>query len=507
MMKISSVIKLLILLFMLCSAGCDFRPDTLEVVRWSPENHSRGVVNDAFFEMEFSSNLNKRDIEENFSMHGASGSVAGRFTWLNDKSFRFTPLESFSKNGRYVVEVPRSVRDRDGNTMGSDFISDFYVGDDFEAPVILGSFPPAAAGAVTGIAVNSTLFISFSKSMNRESVEKSFRLSPDAAGYYLWSESAPGLVNSLLTYVTVKPMDYGKLYALTVAGTAEDYAGNALGSEYRVHFITGEDRTPPEILRIYDADDLPPVDWSIDAVNSGIERKVKIAVEFSEPMNRQSLENSFSITPSVAGIFEWDSDLKVVFKPSALLNPETKYQVRIDTGARDLNGLKLAEPYITEFITNGLNSVFLNCTRIEGSSDGISYTVLSDGVPGPGEWPLKINMGGGDNQKYRFRIHFYSGAAAADLKIYSFFDNHLLETFKSGMSSPVENGVVEDISLIAPSTVEIRTKGLTNSALVPSGYLPYLYRFTISGGARGIKDRNDNYMKNDLVFEFQEDWP
>lgn len=507
MMRMPSLIRLLIVLLMLCSAGCDFRPDTLEVVRWSPDNHSRGVANDAFFEMEFSAGLNKSDIEENFSMRGTSGAVAGRFTWLNDKSFRFVPLEFFPKNGRYVVEVPRSVRDWKGNSMGNDFISDFYVGDDFETPVIPWSFPPASDGAVTGIAVDSSVIISFSKSMNRESVEKGFRLNPDVAGYYLWSESAPGLENSLLTYVPVRLMDYGKLYTLTVAGTAEDYAGNSLGAEYRAHFITGEDRTPPEVLRMYDADDLPIAEWSLDTVNSGIERNVKIAVEFSEPMNRQSLENSFSMTPSVSGIFEWYSDLKVVFKPSALLSPETKYQVRIDTGTRDLNGLKLAEPHITEFITDGPNSNYLKCIRIEGSNDGTAYTVLSEGVPGPAEWPLKINMGGGTNQNYRLRIHFNSGAAGADLKIYSFFDNHLLETFKSSMTSPVENGVVEDISLAGPSIVEIRARGLTNSSLGGGTYLPYRYRLTIFGGARGIKDINDNYMKNDLVFEFQEDWP
>lgn len=500
MMKIPFVIKMLILFFMLCSAGCDFRPDTLEVVRWSPENHSRGVVNDAFFEMEFSSNLNKRDIEENFSMHGASGSVAGRFAWVNDKSFRFTPLESFSKNGRYVVEVPRSIRDRDGNTMGSDFISDFYVGDDFVTPLVEWSVPPSSSGAVEGVLVNQNPVIAFSKSMNRESVEKSFRLSPDAAGYYLWSESAPGLENSLLTYVLVKPMDYGKLYTLTVAGTAEDGVGNALGAEYRVHFITGEDRTPPMVEGIYDALELP-VYWETGAMNYGIDRNIRIAADFSEAMERQSVENSFSISPSVSGIFDWSGDSKIIFTPSAPLDPERIYQVRVDTGARDINGLKLAEPYIVEFKTDSGNSLFISCSGIEGSSDGLTYIELASGTPGPEEWPLEIVLGGDDVQVYWLRIKFASGGNDAEMNPYSIFDNYFIETFKSAVAAGAGSAEVEDIEWISPSTVQIKVKGLYESGSND----PFIYRFTLSGRAGGIRDRNGNYMKNDLVFEFREE--
>ncbi len=501
MMKIPSVIKLLTLSFMFCSAGCDFRPDTLEVVRWSPGNHSRGVENDAIFEMEFSSNLNKSDIEENFSMYGASGSVAGRFAWVSERAFRFVPVETFTKNGRYVVEVPRSVRDREGNTMGSDFISDFYVGDDFVIPLVDWSTPPFSPGAVEGVPVNQNPLIAFSKSMNRESVEKNFRLSPDAAGYFLWSESAPGLVNSLLTYVLVKPMDYGKLYTLTVAGTAEDYAGNLLGTEYRVHFVTGEDTTPPLVSGIYDALESTVIYWISGLVNSGIGRDIKIAADFSEAMERQSVEKAFSITPAVSGIFDWSSDMTFVFTPSAPLDPERIYQVRIDTGAKDINGLKLAEPYIAEFRTDSGNSLFITCSGIEGSSDDLTYIELTSGIPGPEEWPLEIVLGGDDEQVYWLRIKFASGGIDAEMSPYSIFDNYLIETFKSAVAGGEGSAEVEDIEWISPSTAQIKIKGL----YVSGSNDPFIYRFTLSGGAGGIRDRYGNYMKRDLIFEFREE--
>lgn len=501
MIKISFKIKLFMLSVMLCFSGCEFLPGTLEVVRWSPGNHTRGVETDVFFEMEFNASLNKSDIEENFSMYGFSGSVEGKFVWISDRIFRFTPFEAFSKNGRYVAELPRSVRDIDGNTMGSDFISDFYIGDDFVIPIVEWSRPAFSEGAVSGIAVKQNIVIAFSKSMNRESVEKNLRISPDVAGYYLWSSSAPELENSILTYILINPMDYGKLYTLTLAATAEDYAGNALGVEHRVHFITGDDTTPPMVEGIYDAMELPALYWETGSLNSGIDRKVKIGLDFFKAMDRQSVEKSFSITPSVAGNFDWPCDRSVVFYPSAPLDPERVYQARLDTGAKDINGLKLAEPYTAEFKTNSSNSLFVTCASIEGSCDNITYQNLCSGTPGPEEWPLKIVLGGDDDQVLWIRIKFASGSSDAEMKPYSIIDNYLIETFKSALDQGAGNAEVEDIKWISPSTAQMKIKGIFKS----NGNEPFLYRITLSGGAKGLRDIHGNYMKKDLVFEFTEE--
>ncbi|MFA5519691.1 MAG: Ig-like domain-containing protein [Spirochaetota bacterium] len=500
MIKIPNKIKLILLCVMLCFLGCEFIPDTLEVVRWSPENHTRGVEKDIFFEMEFNAPLNKNDIEENFSMYGFSGSVEGKFIWVSAKIFRFVPVEEFSKNGRYVAEVPRSVRDRKGNTMGSDFISDFYIGDDFVSPLVEWSCPPFSEGAVSGISVKQNPLIVFSKSMDRESVEKNFRISPDVAGYYFWSSSAPGIENNMLTYVLINPMDYGKLYTLTLGGKAEDYAGNAIGAEYRVHFITGDDTILPLVEGIYDARELPAQYWETGSLNSGIDRRVKISLDFFKAMDRQSVEKAFSITPSVAGVFDWSCDRAVVFMPSAPLDPERVYQAKLDTGARDINGLKLAEPYVVEFKTDSSSSLFVTCSSIESSNNNETYFHLCNGAPAPQEWPLQIVLGD-DAQVLWMRFKFVSGSNDAEMEPYSIFDNYLIETFKSALAQDAGNAEVEAIEWINPSTVQMKIKGIFKS----NGHEPFLYRITLSGGAKGLRDIHGNYMKQDLVFEFRED--
>lgn len=500
MLKQMSALTGIFILIIFFSGCFEYMPDVLEVKEWSPGNHETGLEPDAVFEMRFSAALNRRDIENHFYMYNSEGSVSGRFHWINDRSFRFVPDEPLFKNGRYVVEVPSTVRDKEGSVMSSDFISDFYIGEDFEVPEVIYSTPPFASGGASEISVKGNLVVAFSKTMNRESVEKAFRLRPDVPGYFEWSCSSPGVENSRLTYVTVKPMDYGRLYRLTVSENAEDYAGNRLSVEYRVNFITGNETGPPEVKGIYDSRETDPEPWCNESINRGIDKKIKIEIEFSDPMNRLSVENSFSITPSVPGNFDWKSDSRVVFKPFSDLEPERRYQLRIDTGSQNHNGLKTAEPYIVEFITDHENSLHVNCSLILGSNDGINFEELSRGVPDPSIWPLAVNMGDEKNQSYYVKIHFGSGDSPADMDIYTLYENYLLTTFKSGAGS-VSNAVVSDIYWEDESAAVIKISGMTNTAME---HEPYLYRLTVAGGGRGVRDKNNNTMRRDLVIDLRE---
>ncbi|PKL18186.1 MAG: hypothetical protein CVV49_07255 [Spirochaetae bacterium HGW-Spirochaetae-5] len=505
------------LIFSACALSvlisCDTNYDTLTIVYSSPVNNSTGVLPDFFVEIEFSSDVNRTDIEDNFSIKG-SGDVPGNFQWINGKRFRYIPVNPVTKTGRYLMEITRNVRDTDGNTMDTDFLSDFYIGTDFTPPAVLSSDPPFTTGAAYNIAVNQNLTINFSKSMNRESVEKGFSLSPDVTGYFVWSESSPGLANSRITYTLLVQMAYGKLYSMSVGGSAMDISGNSLGRDYRVNFITGSDFTPPTVAGIYDS--AAAVYWFNDAVNTGISKSVEIAADFSEPMDRVSVEKAFSITPSAAGNFSWVSDEKLLFKPSAPLSPETVYQIYIDKSAKDINGLSLSSPYSVEIKTSADNSLYVKCGMIWGSGDNITYNLLSEGVPLPANWPLIITMGTGTPvpQYYYIRLQFVSLLAPytpVNVSKYSVIDNILIETFKSGPAAiNVDKAKIVSIAWTGSSTVTIQLSPMTNKLIAvnpPANtifHTPALYRLTLAGGANGIKDINGNTALNDIVIEFRE---
>jgi hypothetical protein len=506
------------LMFLACTfsvlISCDTDFDTLKIVYSSPAKNSYGVLSDFAVEIEFNNDVNRTDIEDNFSIKG-SGNVSGSFHWVTGRRFRYVPADPVTATGRYVMEIPRSVRDTDGNTMDTDFISDFYIGTDFVQPAVLSSDPPFTSGASVNIALDHNIVINFSKSMNRESVEKAFSLSPDVAGYFVWSENIPGMGSSRLTYVLLAQMTYGRLYSMSVAKGALDTSGNSLGRDYKVNFITGSDFIPPMVTAVYDSL-LAPGSWSDLIVNTGVSKSTKIAVDFSKPMDRVSVEKAFSVTPSVTGSWIWSSDERTVFKPSVPLAPETNYQIYIDKTARDLNGLALETAYSVEIRTSASDSLYLRCGSIYGSSDGVVFELLSMGIPSPVDWPLIITMDALSpySQDYYIKIQFVSYQSPytpVNVDKYSVINNALIETFKSapgGLS--VTNARIVNVTWENGSTVIFKFNPLTNKLIAddpPANtvfHSPALYRLTLAGGTNGIKDINSNPAENDIVIEFRE---
>ena len=80
----------------------------------------------------------------------------------------------------------------------------------------------------------------------------------------------------------------------------------------------------------------------------------RIAIQFSENMDEESVEQSFSIEPEIE-IFEyyWDSMdfMSVTFYDWLMVN--TTYTVRIDTSAKDISDEYLEEVYEFSFTTEG----------------------------------------------------------------------------------------------------------------------------------------------------------
>lgn len=58
-----------------------------------------------------------------------------------------------------------------------------------------------------------------------------------------------------------------------------------------------------------------------------------VIISFSEPMNRQSVEENFSITPNILGNFIWNNDQSLTFTPLKLAY-ETKYTIKLKKGTK-----------------------------------------------------------------------------------------------------------------------------------------------------------------------------
>lgn len=75
----------------------------------------------------------------------------------------------------------------------------------------------------------------------------------------------------------------------------------------------------------------------------------QLSIRFSGAMDQRSVVDAFAITPEVAGTFTWVGDL-LTFRPSAGLDPETRYTVSL-VGARDRLGNTVRDDAVFSFTT------------------------------------------------------------------------------------------------------------------------------------------------------------
>lgn len=165
--------------------------------------------------------------------------------------------------------------------------------------------------------------VNFTRDMNKESVEEAFAfqsLSSTPEGKFIWQSS------SSVSFELRDDLVYGQRYSIEIRTSAKDREGNSLKGSYISYFYVGEANQLPEVTSTV------PVHLSMDVVAG-----TPITVNFSVAMDHQSVEDAFSISPSVSGHFEWASDSQSFsYVPDDLLVNGQYYAMTIDTGAKDI---------------------------------------------------------------------------------------------------------------------------------------------------------------------------
>lgn len=124
-------------------------------------------------------------------------------------------------------------------------------------------------------------------------------------------------------------------YVITII--ADDFTGNT----NEKWFIFWIDTSSPSVVSI------SPDDKATD-----IAIEVEIIIEFSEPMDAESVESAISIMPYIEYSCSWNNDNKTLtLKLSDPLAYETLYQISISTEAKDIADQGLENKYEFEFTT------------------------------------------------------------------------------------------------------------------------------------------------------------
>ena len=100
------------------------------------------------------------------------------------------------------------------------------------------------------------------------------------------------------------------------------------------------------------------------ATDSAIPLDVPFQVQFTKPMNENTVQSALTISPAIAVNFKWDATGQVLsLAPSPYWQPSTEYTVNISGNATDHEGLGLTSPIEATFSSGTLTSGEITATK------------------------------------------------------------------------------------------------------------------------------------------------
>ncbi|TVQ14391.1 MAG: T9SS C-terminal target domain-containing protein [Balneolaceae bacterium] len=204
------------------------------------------------------------------------------------------------------------------------------------------------------VPVRENVIITFSRPMDRASVEAAFSITPAAEVELAW------LSDSQLR-ISTRSLDFETSYSITIAETAKDQHEHTLdgnrdgemGGEYQLAFTTSErDSTPPAVTAV-----------SPDFDKTDIRRRPVIRVQFDEPIAEtrgfkslaRLVKDGGEVVPGLLRLYTVGLTSEVNFFPDVVLEPSTGYTFTLDAGVEDSFGNATTEPVVIHFTTSDLD--------------------------------------------------------------------------------------------------------------------------------------------------------
>jgi hypothetical protein len=213
-----------------------------------------------------------------------------------------------------------------------------YYNYDGTRPEILNTVPENLA---TDISLNQYIEIEFSEPMNTGAVENAFSYTD---GQTVWDINQGTVTwNSNIDKMTFTPslvLGYNMNYTVTIENNAKDLANNTLETDHSWSFKT-----------ILPPDTIAPTISTVSPIGDNTEITNTIIIIFTEEMNHTRVEESIIISGETQiNTFQWMGTMCTItlFEDTEY---STQYTVSIGTGATDIAGNALSEPYIWTFTT------------------------------------------------------------------------------------------------------------------------------------------------------------
>jgi hypothetical protein len=218
-------------------------------------------------------------------------------------------------------------------------------------PSVSDYLPKGTLTAAEGIRLD------FSEDMDTASVERGFSLLGPAgpvAGTFRWSGARS------LRFLPAE-IEQPHRYLLEIA-EARSAEGIEMEEPFLRYFSSAPELPALEILGC-----------SPGAGETEVSADAEIRLEFSRPVDRESLFRSFSLRPRHTGSFRWsETDTVVEFLSELPLAGGEDYRIEVSSGCTDKTGIALSADFSSPFTTAALEEV--RCSSLHIDSLGESFT-------------------------------------------------------------------------------------------------------------------------------------
>jgi hypothetical protein len=208
---------------------------------------------------------------------------------------------------------------------------------------LLESSPPALVQAIPadgagGVLPRSRLTLRFNMPMNRRSVAGALRIDPPLAAVSIWSGDA-----RTLTISPTQALRPDTTYRLVLGADALSRLFRASAKEQELSFRTAP---APAVLAL-----LPPDGSQNVAIDMPISIRFSRMIVPTDTLDLATRLPELRFDPPIDGSATWLDPATVLFRPSAELQPGTRYRATLDARLADLGGGELGRDVSWSFST------------------------------------------------------------------------------------------------------------------------------------------------------------
>jgi hypothetical protein len=309
-----------------------FTTEPIKIEYTNPGNDATGVSPHATIYIRFNTDMNIESVNSAFRMVDSKlNDVSGSFAWSGLEYLTFRPNSDLIPDEKFTVAIDTTASDAHGVKMTDRYQFSFIT----ESVRIEFTSP---SHNETWVSPNVTIWIYFNTPMDMESANSAFQMVDselnDVPGDFIW----PGY--DRMEFSPSSPLAVKETYMVTIDTTASDIYGTKLSAPYQFSFTT----QPLLVLHT-----------TPDNKQTWVSPGTVVWIVFNTDMDMESVQSAFQMVDSeqeeVTGAFIWVYPYDLQFHPSSPLANNELYTVTIGTGAKDMYGDTLDNPYSFWFKT------------------------------------------------------------------------------------------------------------------------------------------------------------